>query len=198
LEARGFIRVTSGKKPAVMGITREPLFNFFFRVANFGEDSYRELMEIRKALEIQSAMLAAERRTDEEMKRITAIVAAMGRYLYQVDKFSELDLELHLQIAQASHNKIMVHLIGSLRDAIRQAIVASTTAMLQTRGDLARVGQRLHLEIIKQLQSRNPQGAGEAMRQHWSEMESLLESDSHRHSKKVTGEPRVPRVLPTE
>jgi GntR family transcriptional repressor for pyruvate dehydrogenase complex len=184
LEARGFIRVRNGKKPVVSAITSQPLLNFFCRVASYGEDSYRELMEVRKALEIQSAVLAAERRTQEEMKVITAIVTAMGRHLYEVEKFADLDLEFHIQIANASHNKILIYLVGSIRDAIKQGIIASTEAMLQVSRDLPKVGQKLHLAIMHELQRRDPHAAGRAMALHWEEMYALIAAAERRYKTK--------------
>jgi DNA-binding FadR family transcriptional regulator len=184
LQARGFVNVRNGKKPMVAEITPQPLLHFFSRVAKYGEESYRELMEVRKGLEIQSAVLAAANRTPEEMKRITAIVNAMGRHLYEVKKFAELDLELHMQIAHATRNKIMIYLMWSIREAIKQGIIASTAAMLDVSRELPKIGQKLHLAIVHELERRNPDGAGAAMARHWEEMEALLASAERRHVKK--------------
>ncbi len=165
LEARGLIEIANGKKPTVKPITTEPLEGFFDRVIKVEEEALKEFMEIRQGLEIQSARLAAKRRTPEELADLCAIIKAMQRNLHDPDTFIDLDVEFHLQIARASHNTMMVRLIKSIRETLRVTVGEG----MRTRIAMERVEpvQRGHEAILAAIERGDPDQAGEAMRTHF-------------------------------
>src|SRR5262245_42807138 len=103
LEAKGMIEITNGKKPMVKPITTELLLGFFDRIVKVEHKALREFMEIRQGLEIQCARLAAQRHTPEQLAAMKQVVLTMRENLHDAGAFIELDVELHLLIAQASH-----------------------------------------------------------------------------------------------
>jgi DNA-binding FadR family transcriptional regulator len=165
LEAKGLIEIANGKKPAIKPITMEPLQGFFDRVIKVEQEALKEFMEVRQGLEIQSAKLAAQRRTPEELVELKAVIAAMRQNLHNPDTFADLDVEFHLIIAKASHNTMMVRLIKSIRETLRVTVGEGLRHRLSEKQ--VEPVQRGHEAILKAIEQGNPKAASEAMRAHF-------------------------------
>jgi DNA-binding FadR family transcriptional regulator len=83
-----------------------------------------EIFELRRALEVEAARLAALRRTDEDLAQLERLLAARdAAWLADDDaQFVELDVELHRAIAAASHNTMLAELYDDFTSALRGAL----------------------------------------------------------------------------
>ena len=122
LAGKSVIDIVNGKGAIIKPLNAQPLGLFFQRALQIEQGSILEILEVRQGLEMQSARLAAERRTDEELARMTDIVEAMREHLHNADRYVNLDVEFHVQMAQATHNAILHHIITSIRTALADAI----------------------------------------------------------------------------
>jgi DNA-binding FadR family transcriptional regulator len=165
LEAKGVIEITNGKKPMIKPITTEPLLGFFDRIVKVEHKALREFMEVRQGLEIQSAKLAAQRRTPEQLEAMKQVVAAMRENLHDPDTFIELDVELHLLIAQASHNTMMVRLIESIRETLK--VTVGEGLRLRMTSDQIQPVQRGHELILEAIEQGDAEAASTTMCQHF-------------------------------
>jgi GntR family transcriptional repressor for pyruvate dehydrogenase complex len=172
LSAQGVITTVVGKGAIVQPVNSRLLHLFFRRAMQVESGTPVELMELRRPLEIQSAALAATRRTEEELAAMTAKVQDMRTHLDDLDAYAELDLEFHLIVAAATHNRMLEHLIGSirgsLRDVIREGLRRRTGAE-----ELRRV-QVLHEAILEAIAGGDPEAAGVAMARHFDEAVTAL------------------------
>jgi DNA-binding FadR family transcriptional regulator len=84
-------------------------------------------------IEIQSAALAAIRRTTDDVARLAAIVAEMRRNLHIPDAYVELDVAFHRLIASMTRNAMIYHssLTARLLEHNR-AVFKTQTATIQT------------------------------------------------------------------
>jgi len=167
LAAQGMIEVVSGKGAIVQPLDDRLLRLFFQRVIQFESATLIDLMEVRKPLEVQSAMLAAQRRTLEELARIAETVVAMRAHLDDLEPYTDLDVEFHLLIAAATHNTIMLHLINSIRDPLKE-VIREGLRRRDTKEQLERV-QSLHEAIFAAIERGSDVEAGRAMMQHFDE-----------------------------
>ena len=122
LQAQGIVTVTNGKATTVRALTDAPLSNFFAWAVRFEQTSLVELLEVRKGLELQSVALAAQRRVPEEIAALDATVAQMAQALHDANAYTDLDYQLHLQIATATHNAMLQHLLTSIREPFKETI----------------------------------------------------------------------------
>src|SRR5438445_9582346 len=74
LEGQGVIEVINGKGAVIRPIDSGPLRVFFERAVQVDRHTIIELFEVRKGLEVECAILAAQRRTPEELAQITQTV----------------------------------------------------------------------------------------------------------------------------
>jgi GntR family transcriptional repressor for pyruvate dehydrogenase complex len=167
LAAQGLIEIVSGKRALVRPVDATLLNLFFQRVVQGERETPIELMEVRKPLEVQSARLAAERRTAPELAQLADKVKSMRRHLGDVQVFAELDLEFHLLIALATHNRVMQQLIGSIRTSLKDAIEEGLRRRT-TKEQLQRV-QVLHEAILDGIERADAEAAAAAMARHFDE-----------------------------
>lgn len=168
LEARGVIAVANGKNATVQPITSVPLQQFFQRAMQVEQQAVSEFMELRKGLETQSAALAAERRTAHDLVFIQTTFAAMQAHIGDVDAFAELDVTLHLQIAYATRNRMLLHLIESLRETLKDTIRAGRRRR-STPAQLAQIIE-LHCDVVDAIVASDPQAAARAMALHFDDI----------------------------
>lgn len=90
-----------------------------------------EILEVRRALEVESARLAATRRTDEDILRIQAALVERDRAweLDDPDAFVEADLAFHMSVAHATHNLVLIDLYEDFSAALRASITAAGTSL---------------------------------------------------------------------
>jgi DNA-binding FadR family transcriptional regulator len=172
LEAKGVIEVANGKKPTVKPISTEPLLGFFDRIVKIEhEAALKEFMEVRQGLEIQSARLAAERRKPEHVEQLKEIVQAMGQNLDDFEAFVELDVGVHLLIAEASHNTMLLRLIKSIRETLRTTVWEGYRRRTKAQIEYT---QQLHETIVAGIEEGDPEKAGEAMANHFKDAIFLI------------------------
>jgi DNA-binding FadR family transcriptional regulator len=167
LEGKGVIEIVNGKGALIRPIDSDPLRQFFRRAMTMERSTMLELMEVRKGLEVQAAVLAAQRRDEKDLQALKLIVEAMGTNLGDLEAYTRLDVEFHLRIAAASHNMILLYLVESIREALRSTIAAG----LQSRGSLLQVAiiQHTHERLLQALVESNTQEAMQIMAQHFDE-----------------------------
>ncbi len=167
LAAQGAIEVVSGKGAIVRPVDDRLLRLFFQRAIDVGHGSHLELMEIRKPLEVQSAVLAAQRHTPADAATILATVTAMNCQLDNLNNYAGLDVEFHLQVAAAAHNRLLYHLISSIRNSLREVVLAGLQRR-ERREQLERI-QAVHQAIAGAIDCGDAAAAAANMTIHFDE-----------------------------
>ncbi|MET9343472.1 MULTISPECIES: FadR/GntR family transcriptional regulator [unclassified Nonomuraea] len=90
-----------------------------------------EILEVRRALEVESARLAATRRTDDDIRIIEARLADRDRAWEagNPEAFVEADLSFHKAVVGATHNLVLIDLYEDFSAALRASITAAGTSM---------------------------------------------------------------------
>jgi GntR family transcriptional regulator, transcriptional repressor for pyruvate dehydrogenase complex len=130
-------------------------------------DDVLRVMELRAAIEIQAATLAAERVTRAGLLRIEEALAALESAIGRGEAAVSEDFALHRSIALATDNPRFAEFLEFLgRHVIpRQSIRVSLNTTAEQRRYLARI-QREHRRICAAIRARDPAGARQAMRTH--------------------------------
>lgn len=165
LEARGVIKVANGIGAIVQPLTSEPLRAFFDRAVQLRSETLIELLEVRKGIEVQSAILAAERRTADDVASMADVVAGMRQYLRTPERYTDLDAELHLLIAAASGNAMLYHLVESIRGPLKASIREGLR--LTVTDDQYHQLQVVHDRLFEAIERGDAHAAGLCMTQHF-------------------------------
>lgn len=85
--------------------------------------------EVRQALEVQAARLAASRRTDADIAAVRACLAERERArAHGKDaRFIELDLAFHRAVVAAAHNPLLAEMFDSFVTVLREALLTVVT-----------------------------------------------------------------------
>jgi len=95
-----------------------------------GGSELRDILQVRRALEVEGARLAATNRTAEDVASMEVLLDRRDECLRTDDPagFAALDTEFHLAVVGSSHNHMLTGLYRGLLEAIT-ASVAATSAL---------------------------------------------------------------------
>lgn len=129
----------------------------------------QELVEARRLLEVESAGLAAERATGDELKDVGDHLDKMEARVDDLVAFSHEDIAFHLAIGGAAHNRILLNALQLIRNLMQQWIGQSLT-----RPGVATEALEQHKQIFLAIAKRNPERARNAMAHHLEAMAKYL------------------------
>jgi DNA-binding FadR family transcriptional regulator len=101
----------------------------------------RDVLQVRRGLEVEGARLAASHRTDADLAELRSLLSRRDECLRTGDteEFARADTEFHLATVRASHNVILVELYRGLIEAI----TASVATTYETAVDIVDHGELL-------------------------------------------------------
>lgn len=102
-----------------------------------------EFTEVRRAIEPHAARLAIQHATDEDKERLKQAIAAMTAAEAGEDNPLETDINLHIAVLEASHNRFLIQ----HRDLIRTALTFSIR-LTNERGGVAIGDVQDHANIV--------------------------------------------------
>jgi DNA-binding FadR family transcriptional regulator len=164
LEKLGVLDIHQGRGMMVRSLSLEDVFLNSMSVSTIvelPEKQIRDIMHARRVLELESARLAAEGRSAEDLARMAELVEAQKRNLSKPEEWLALDGLFHATVARASDNEALVQLIMLLwemlfkhsEDILRnQNIITSST--------------RYHEQIYYSIEARDGERARELMLAH--------------------------------
>lgn len=161
LASRNILEVRQGSGTYVsknMGISDDPLgFSFVKDTLKLTED----LFYLRYVLEPEVAMLAAYRRTDQEVVYLEEIADDIESVINSTDQLHfELDIEFHSLIAKMSQNIAMNHLVP----VIVQSITLYNSYYTNEQSKVETL--QSHREIVRAIRDGDPMQAKYAMQMH--------------------------------
>jgi GntR family transcriptional repressor for pyruvate dehydrogenase complex len=132
-------------------------------------------MAFRRDMEGLAAERAATVGSDTDLKVVASVFAKMEA-AYQKRSSAEearFDADFHMAIIEASHNVIMLHMMRSMFDLLRQGVFYNRQVMFKQRTTrLALLDQ--HRAINDAIQARDPAGARAAVEAHLDYVASAL------------------------
>jgi GntR family transcriptional regulator, transcriptional repressor for pyruvate dehydrogenase complex len=171
LAARGLVRVTSGRGVEVNEPNSDTVADSMRLLVRGREGlNYGKVNEVRTVLEVQTAALAALRATPEDFARLEKICDDHERALSDGDMpgASELDFQFHRELTRASHNELLLAMLDSISDVLRE--IRHQSMNLPHVGE---DGLDAHRLILKSVKSGSAKAARDAMAKHLAEAERI-------------------------
>jgi DNA-binding FadR family transcriptional regulator len=97
------------------------------------QEFFKQLAQMRRAVEPAAAALAAEQRTQEHLDAMRQALSAMSRAGGDRHAFAEADLDFHLAVASASGNPLFRSLASVIETALGAYLTLSTAMQSETR-----------------------------------------------------------------
>jgi GntR family transcriptional repressor for pyruvate dehydrogenase complex len=161
LEILGIVDVRPGSGTYLRGSASELLPQTLSWGLMLGEPRTLELIEVRGALEIYAARLAASRITHEALERLGSRVEEMRSSIGNLKAFVEADLQFHLELASSIDNTVLLDLLQSIRSLLR---VWADRAVQEPAEAQAAIDE--HTAVFEAISTRDPDAAASAMAVH--------------------------------
>lgn len=134
-----------------------------------------DYISFRRDMEGMAAERAARFASDTDLNIINTILEKMvaAHPKRNPEDEARLDAEFHLSIIEASHNVIMLHMMRSMFDLLREGVFYNRSVMFKQRSNRALLLEH-HRAINTALQARDPEAARAAVTRHLDYVEQAL------------------------
>ncbi len=172
LVARGLLEVRQGRGTIVRSpdvALASSIITNMLRSQGAGRIAFPRVHEVRRLLEVEIAGLAAQRRTEDDLRDIEALLARTAE-AQDPEAWARADVEFHARLAEATHNLLFPVLLGSIGEILME--LRLTAVRLR---DTRATAQRFHAAVFDAVRARAPAAARKAMREHMDEAAATFE-----------------------
>jgi len=175
LQDRGLLATRAGAGIYVADVLGSAFSPALIQLIASHEEAVFDYIAFRRDLEAIAAERAAVHGSDTDLKVIDAIfrkMEAAHRKRNPADE-AELDAEFHIAILEASHNVILLHMMRSIFDLLKQGVFFNRQMMFRQRTTRDLLLDH-HRAINDALQARDAAAARSAVEEHLTYVESQL------------------------
>ncbi|CUH33140.1 Pyruvate dehydrogenase complex repressor [Jannaschia seosinensis] len=184
LQAQGLLETRAGAGIFVSDVLGHAVSPALTRLFARHEDALLDYISFRQDMEGIAAARAARQGSDTDLALIAAIFRRMEAAHEGPDAAEEarLDAEFHMAIVEASHNVVMLHMMRSMIDLLREGVFYNRAVMFRQHTTRAALLDQ-HRAINTAIQMRDPDAAREAVADHLAFVRAALrdqrEADAH-------------------
>ena len=178
LVATGFLEV-KGKRTFIRSVASESMQNPLSLIIKADTQKIFDLIEVRKAMEAWSAFLAAQRATEEDIKRLENILKEMRKAFEQGRSWEKQDADFHLSIAQATHNTIQTHIMSTIYDLLRESVAR----VFKDRSKVKKLLDQ-HNRMFSAIKNHSPDKARKRTLEHLNYVESEVKGSAAQNNLK--------------
>ena len=129
----------------------------------------RSLLELRRPLMLQAALLASERAAAQELDELDALRVELEGLVDDADDFTRVSMQLHIRIAELSHNEALVEALNSLLTQYQVALSHYPVGHADLEGSL-----QTHECLLQAIGSKERRQIAEALDAHLGRIEEYL------------------------
>ena len=129
-----------------------------------------EVLEVRHALEREGAILAAEKRTEKDLKYINECLMNC-KEAKNLSAFAKADIELHKAIVSASHNSPLIELYNHMANALHDSVFELTGMTPSLDLDL---DPGTHEELIGAIIKKDGENAGKIVTDYIDRLKKMV------------------------
>lgn len=169
LSALGILEIESGKRPRLRQLDGDALSRVFGYALTTAQVSASNVIDTRRAIEVQSAQQAARYATDEQRRELRGLVSEMRASVEDAEGGHQrqlvADMAIHELLAAASRNPLTVLLLASLHAPLERLMRVDV-------GERRSLVERVriidaHDLIVERVCAGDAVGAGAAMSLHF-------------------------------
>lgn len=176
LQEQGLLTPKAGSGIYVAEVLGSAFSPALIRLFSSHDEAVFDYLSFRRDMEGLAAERAARLGSDSDLKVVQTIFdrmqAAHDRNAPKDE--AQLDAEFHMAIIEASHNVVMLHMMRSMYDLLRQGVFYNRQMMFQQRATRDALLDQ-HRAINAALQSRDPDAARVAVELHLDFVERCMQ-----------------------
>jgi len=178
LTAKGILSVRQGKGTTVNPADAWNTFDPDVLLLLYGDHLFEKLIEMRRIFEPELAALAASDITPKQLEELREISDLPDSDT--IEQHVDRDTAFHILIAQATQNPVLVVVLTSISDLLRE----SRRRTFQVPGELAKA-RHWHHTIFAAIEAHDPAAAREAMAAHMGQVKGGLDAYASLHSENL-------------
>lgn len=192
LQARGLLAAKAGAGVFVADVLGNAFAPALVSLFAEHEEAVFDYVSFRKDMEGLAAERAAKFASDTDLKVINTVFEKMEAAHPKRNPTDEarLDADFHLAIIEASHNVVMLHMMRSMYELLREGVFYNRTVMFKHRATRSELLEQ-HRGINEALQARDSKGARTAVEAHLSFVELSLADHSKSQRNEVVAKQRL-------
>jgi GntR family transcriptional repressor for pyruvate dehydrogenase complex len=173
-EVMGLIEVRQGEGSFILSSVKKFLKPPLTLIIEKEAERIFDFLEIRKLVEGWCAEKAAIEATEEELEDMAGILDEMKKVVSKDKQWEELDLNLHLSFAKATHNVIAVHIMEALKSNFKPFFRFTKSMPSSEKIDIL---WQHHYEIFKAIKQRDPETSKKKVVEHLNYIREKLKED---------------------
>lgn len=175
----GLVEVRHGEGTFVRSVSEEGLVTPMALLLALERDEAigLELLEIRSALEAESAYLAAQRREPEDLAAMEGALERMEMALKSGDLAADADWQFHHAIIAASGNGLLLQIMRSLSENMQDSLKLYRERLLRIPA-MDRMLLDEHRGVLEAIRDQQPDLAHDRMRAHIERVKRTLYGES--------------------
>ncbi|MEY2992039.1 MAG: hypothetical protein RI946_1433 [Pseudomonadota bacterium] len=175
LQDRGLLSSKAGAGIYVADVLGNAFSPALVRLFSTHDEAVFDYVSFRRDMEGLAAERAAKLGSDTDLKVINTLFEKMETAHNRRNPADEarLDADFHLSIIEASHNVIMLHMMRSMYDLLREGVFYNRQMMFKQRTTRDGLLEQ-HRAINVAIQSRDPAAARAAVEAHLTYVEQTL------------------------
>ena len=187
LQSRGLLSSKAGAGVYVADVLGSAFSPALVQLFARNQEAVFDTIAFRRDMEGLAAERAARLGTESDLKVIDALYCRMvaAHPKQKAEDEARLDAEFHLAIIEASHNIIMLHMMRSMYDLLREGVFYNRQIMFQQRMTRQALLDQ-HGAINRAIQQRDPRAARSAVEVHLDYVEkSLADHQKAQHHEEI-------------
>lgn len=165
LEHMGLLRSVQGDGTYVLNAAERCLLDPLQALITGSDERVAELAEFRTEVESWAAGLAAQRAQSTDLRLMEEILGEMEREITEGKPVHGLDAEFHVALARAAHNAVYYHVANTIFNLLAEVTKLSHERIFRGEKEQMALLEE-HRAIYGAVSQRDPQKAGELMREH--------------------------------
>ena len=172
LRTAGILEIAMGRSPRVGEMSHAAFTPLFVHALSTEQVSVEDVLELRFAVEIHAAELAATHRNARHVEALRKAVEGMRKTVNDFDRFARIDVRFHEVIGNATGNALFEIFSRALRGSYESSIRSG----LRSRSTLAQIEKVVdtHQAIVDAIEAQQPSRARKLMALHFNEAKTAL------------------------
>lgn len=165
LAALKLLDVGNGRRARVGAIDGSVIGASIDHAVATSQISVADVWEVRRAVEVRIAALAAERRSDAQAAEILRLANLISDAAGDMDRMTGYDIAFHQAIAEAADNPLFMQIVRSFSPLMEIAVPQAWRTRVAQADKQAIIS--LHLRLAKAIADGDPVAAAAAMEEHF-------------------------------
>jgi len=175
LKAMGLIEMKQGEGTYVKQFDAENITFPLSTAMLMNKEDVKNLLEVRKIIEVGAAAVAASKRNEESLEKMKAALDEMKVSCGNKELGEKSDMDFHLALAASTQNPLVSHLLLHVSDLMQETMKETRRLLLFSKWTTTEKLYEEHVEIYHAVLEQNGEKARKAMLTHLNNVEKILQ-----------------------